>query len=143
MSEHPKANSTTLAQSSSKLDTDQGDLIEETIKHMAHKLHQTILTSDISTNNSERTTSVGNTKIINTPNVIDIQTPAITDNLIQDKTTAFQLPRNASLHPTYADSNKNATCVKVNQPTKENTTPALTTFEQTKQIIMDIDAISH
>ena len=107
------------------------------------KLHQTILTSDIGTNNPERTTSAGNTKSINTPNVIDIWTPAITDNPLHNSKPAFQLPRNTGLHSTNADSNKNATPIKVNQPPKENITPALTTFEQTMQIIMNIDAISH
>ena len=88
-------------------------MIDETINHVTHKLHQTILTSNIGTNNSERTTSAGNTTPINTPNVIDIWTPAVAGNPSQDSIQAFQLPRNASLHHPDADSNKNATCIKV------------------------------
>ena len=85
----PEANKLISAQSSSELDTDQDDMIDKTIKHVTDKLHETILRSDIGNNNSERT-SAGNTTSINTPNVIDIWTPAITDNPLQDSTTAFQ-----------------------------------------------------
>ena len=59
---------------------------------MSHiNIHQAILTSDIGNNNPERT-SAGNTKSINTPNVIDIQTPAITDNPLQDSIPASNCP---------------------------------------------------
>ena len=89
-------------------------MIDETIKHVTHKLHQTILTSDIGTNNSERTTSTGNSKSINTPEILDIQTPAITDNPLLDSIPAFQLSRNASIRPTNADTNRSAAHIKVN-----------------------------
>ena len=42
-----EAISSISAQSSSELDTAQGDVIDETIKHVTHKLNQTILTPDI------------------------------------------------------------------------------------------------
>ena len=69
----PEAISSISAQSSSGLDTDQGDMIDETIKHVTHKLNQTILTSDIGITTSEMTPSTGNTKTIHTPNVDDIR----------------------------------------------------------------------
>ena len=53
----PEANSPTSAQSSSELDTDQGYMIDETIKQVMHILHQTILTCDIGTFHPERATS--------------------------------------------------------------------------------------
>ena len=53
---------------------DQGDMIDDTIKHVTHKLHQAILTTDIGTTNSGRTPNAGNTKTMNTPNVDYIST---------------------------------------------------------------------
>ena len=128
----PETSSSISAQFNSVLDSDQGDMIDEIIKHVTHKLHQTILTSDIGTINPERTTGTANTKSISTLNITDIWTPAMTGNPRQYSTTAFQLPRNTSLHPTNTDSNKNVAHIKVNQPPGENTIPALTSFEQTK-----------
>ena len=101
------------------------------------------MTPDISTTNSEMRPSVHNTKTMNTPNLDDFRIQTIPYNLLQESTSDFQLPRNISLHPKNTDLNINATCIKVNQSPRENITPTLTTFEQTKQIIMDIDAISH
>ena len=137
-----EASSSIAAHTSSELDTGQGEMIDETIKHGTHKLHQTILTLGICTTNPKRTAGTGNTESINILRIIDIWTPAITDSPRQDSTTAFQLPRNTSLCPTSTDP-KNAIHIKVNWPPGENTTPTLTSFEQTKQIIMDIDTLSH
>ena len=88
----PEASSSISTQSSSELDKDQGDMIDKTIKDVTHKLHQTILTSDIGTSNPERTASASTSKSINMPSVTDIWTPAKTDNPRQDSTTALQLP---------------------------------------------------
>ena len=60
--QNPEAISLISAHSSSELDIDQGDMIDETIKHVTHKLNQTMLTSDIGITNSETTPSAGNTK---------------------------------------------------------------------------------
>ena len=81
-------------------------MIDETIKHVTHKLHQTILTSDIGTINPERTASTGTSKSITMPSVTDIWTPVITNNPRQDSTTAFQLHRNTGLCSTNTDPDK-------------------------------------
>ena len=121
-----EATSSISAQSSPELDTDQGDVIDETIKCVTHKLNQTILTPDIGIINSEMTPHAGNTKTMNTPNVDDIRTKTIADNPLHNSTTDFQLPRNVSLHPTNTDSNINATHIKVSQSPRENITIAFT-----------------
>ena len=77
------------------------------------------------------------------PSITNSWTPAITDNPRQDSTMAFQLPRNTSFHPTNRALDKNSACIKVNHSPRENTTSTLTSFKQTKQIIMDIDTLSH
>ena len=120
-------------------------MIDEAIKHVTHSLNQTILKLDIGITNSEMTPSAGNTKTMNTPKIDNIRTKTIADKPLHDSTTAFPLARNVSLHPTNTDSNINATCIKLNQPLppRENITTAFTMFKQTKQIIMDIDTISH
>ena len=119
-------------------------MIDETIKHVTHKLHQTILTSDTVPSIQQDTTSAGTSKSINTPSITDIWTPAITDNPRQDSTTAFQLPRNTSLHPTNTDPDKNATCIKVNCPPMEKTLHLhLHHLNKPNQIIMDIDILLH
>ena len=87
------------AQSSSEIDKGQGDMVDETIKDVTHKLHQTSLTSDMGTTNSVRTPSACSTKTINTPNVDDIRTQTIPDTPLKDSTTDFQLSRNVSLIP--------------------------------------------
>ena len=99
----PEASSSVSVQSSPELDTDQGKMLDKTIKHVTHKLNQRILTSDIGTTNPERTASAGTSKPIKMPIVTDIWTPTITDNPGQDSTAAFQLPRNTSLHATNID----------------------------------------
>ena len=44
----PASISSILPQSSSNLDTDHGDMIDETIKHFTHTINQTLLTSNVS-----------------------------------------------------------------------------------------------
>ena len=115
----PKAISLTSAQSNSELATDQDDMIHETIKHVSHKLNQTILTSDIGITNSEMTPSAGNTKTIHAPNIDDIRTNTVADKSLKDSTADFQTPRNVSLHPTYTDVNINTTYIKVSHPQRK------------------------
>ena len=89
----PEASSSISAQSSSELDTDQDEMIDETITDVTHKLKHTILTSDIGTINPKRSASTGTSISIKMPSVTDIQTAAVTDNPRQDSTTVLQLPR--------------------------------------------------
>ena len=89
------------------------------------------------------TPSAGNIKIINMPNVDNIRTKATADNSLQDSSTDFQLHRNISLHPKNTLKHKCNT-YQGKPASRENITTALIImFEQTKQIIMDIDAITH
>ena len=109
------------AQSISEMDTDQGDMIDETIKYVMHKLNKTILTPDTSITNSEMTPRTGNIKN-KKPNVDDIGANTVADKPLKDSTIDFQLLKNVSLHPTNTDSNINATCIKVNHPQRKQHT---------------------
>ena len=65
----PEVISLTSAQSSSELDTDQGDMLDKTIKQVTHKLHETILTLDIGTFYPDRVRSAHPNKPMTTPSV--------------------------------------------------------------------------
>ena len=66
----PETYCTTSAQSSSELDTGHGNMLDETIKQVTHKLHQTTVTSDIDNFNLDRTSAILN-KPITTPSLIN------------------------------------------------------------------------
>ena len=102
----PEANCLTSAQSSSKLDTDQGDMIVKTIKQVRHKLHQTIVTSDIDNFDLNRATSA----IPNKP----ITTPSIAVNNRQDRATTLHFPKTPSLQPTSSDQGNHIACNMIN-----------------------------
>ena len=48
---------------SSDLDTDHGDMMDETIKQVRHKFYQTILTSDVNTGNTAYEPNTGTSKV--------------------------------------------------------------------------------
>ena len=81
-------------------------MIDETIKEVTCKLHQTIMTSDIDNFDPDRATSA----IPNKP----ITTPSITVNAGQDRTTTLQFPKTPNLQPTSADLGNHIACNKIN-----------------------------
>ena len=50
----PASISSILPQSSSDLDTDHGDMIDETMKHVTHTINQTLLTSNVSSTTTNK-----------------------------------------------------------------------------------------
>ena len=84
---------------------DQGDMIDETIKQVMHKLHQTIVTSDRDTFDPDRGTSA----LLNKP----MTTPSITVNPRQDRATTLQFPKTPSLQPASSDLGNHMACSKI------------------------------
>ena len=89
-----QTNYLTSAQSSSEMDTDQCDIIDDTIKQVTHKLHQTIVTSNIDNIDLDRATSTIPNKPITTPCLF---------NPREDGTTTPQFPKTPDLQPTSSD----------------------------------------
>ena len=113
--------STLFSQYTSDLDTDQGEIIDETTKQVVQTVNQTLLqtTTDSPTSNLDSS----NTSHDNTP---DRQSaPALNTNDIHKHTTT-------SPTHTYRPNSS-----------KHMLTHFVTNFEETKQIIMDIDTLSH
>ena len=125
-----KANSMTLAHSNSELDTDQGDMIDKTIKQVMFILHHTILTSDIGTFYPDKPTSAP-------PQQTNYNTNCNHQSQIGQN---YNL-RNSPKHQVYnqqAETNIITQCSKMNWLPEVDTTSTLTSFEKTKQIIMDM-----
>ena len=122
------------AQSSFELDTGQGDLIDETIKQVMHKLHQTIVTTDIDNFNLDRARCAIPNKPITIPSLV---------NLEQDRIMTPQFHKMPNLQPTSLDQGTHITYNKLNQAPEVYNAPTLSLFKETKQIIMDIDRLSH
>ena len=112
----PVASSSIQTQSSSDMDTDQGDMIEEFIKQVTHKLYQTILTPDVGTSNSACATNSGTSKASITTRVSNSLTPKVTNNTSKDSSTACQVPKHSSLDPLNTNPYKNAACTEINCP---------------------------
>ena len=110
-----------LPQSSSDLDTDQGEIINETIKQVVQMENQTLLKT--TTGSPSSNLNLRNTSHNNTPykQWVPMLNPSDTHKHI---TT----PPN----PTYR-----------RDPSEYSLTHPATNFQQTKQIIMDIGALSH
>ena len=119
-------------------------MINATKKHVTHKLHEPILTSDIGTNNSERKTSAGNTNSINTPNTIDNWGTSNNWQSLTGQYTSFSIMQKwyAYSHKCRLKQKCNAYKGKLTNQRK-NPYPTYNIWKKTKQIIMDIDAISH
>ena len=120
-SEYPVSISSISPHSSLELDTDHGYMIDETIKHVTHTLNQTLMTS----------------KPCNTYTNKDPLTP---NNDISD----IQPTQDVNLHTTPKTANtKLKTDINKIHPPRDSITPSIAMFNQTKQIITDIDKLSH
>ena len=113
--------SSILPQSSSDLDTDQGEIIDEAIKQVTHSVNQMLLK-----------TSTGNSTINLT----------LSDSS-QDRTLDRQsIP---ALNPSDIHEQAKTQTTHTYRPVapENSIIHTVTNFEQNKQIIMDIDALSH
>ena len=112
----PPSISSISLQRSSDLDTDQGDIIDETIKQVAQLVNHTLCKT--STGNSISTLS---------------QNDSLNDNVTNVQST-HNLNTSANTQPGYTQ-----------QPvsSKNSITHPDTSFEQTKQIKINTDALSH
>ena len=104
-------------QSSSDLDTDQGDIIDETIKQVAQSVNQTLLKTSTSNPISSLTQNDAHMTILQTGSQSMTQTQ-MTFIHKQIHTHRPVSPKNSITHPA-------------------------TSFKQAKEIIMNIDALSH
>ena len=109
------------AQSSSELDTYQGDMIDKTIKQVIHKLHQISVTSDIDNFGPDRTSAIQNKPITN-PSLV---------NPRQDGTTTPQFHKTPNLQPTSLDQGNHMAYIKINQVPKVYNAPTLSPFKVT------------
>ena len=137
----PEVSSLIQTQSSSDVNPDKGDMIEEIIKQVTHKLYETILTSNLNTYNTACAPNTRTSKASITTRVNDTLTP--TDNTYQDSSIACQLPKHASLDSPNTDPYQNVTHTKINCLPRPNTVTTFTSFEHTKQMIMNIDTLLH
>ena len=94
-----EANSSIQTQSSSDFDTDQGDMINKTIKQVTHKLYQIILAPDVGTSNPPYAPNTGTSKASIMTRVSDSLTPKVISNTNQDSSTIYQLPKHSGLDP--------------------------------------------
>ena len=116
----PALGSTILPQSSSDLDTDQGGIIDEMIKQVVQTVNQTLLKTTTGSPTSNLDSS--NTSHHNTPgrkSVPTLNTSDVHKHTISPK------------HTYRPDSSENSL------------THPVTNFEQTKQIIIEVYALSH
>ena len=60
-----------------------------------------------------------------------------------NNTPNLQPTKDISPHNTSTPTNTKSTNINKTHPPRDNITPSLATFNQTKQIIMDIDKLSH
>ena len=104
----PEVNSPTSGQFSSELDTDQGDMIDKTIKQVMHKLHQTILTLDIDNFNPDRATCA----LPNKPMTMS----SININPRQARATTLQFSKTPRLQLASSDKGNHIACNKINRP---------------------------
>ena len=117
----PASGSFISPQSSSDLDTDQGDVIDETIKQVAQLVNQMLLKTSTSnpinnlTQNDPPHDNITNRQSICNPNPSDIHSQTHTQPIQTYRPTS---PKNSITHPA-------------------------TNFEQAKQIIMNIEKLSH
>ena len=116
----PASISSISPQSSSDLDTNHADMIDKTIKHATHAITQTLLTSNVS---NTSTNKASDNPHGNTPDL--------------------QPTKDVNLHTIHTQTNTKSTNIKKTHLLRDNTTSPVTTFEQTKQIILDIDTLSH
>ena len=118
--EYPTSVSSISPQSSLELDTDHGDMIDETIKHVTHTHNQPLKAKACKTNTNK-----------------DSSNP-------HDNTSGLQPTQDVNMHTTsrlQTQSKKTDTFKK--HPPRDNVTSSIATFNQTKQIIIDIDKLSH
>ena len=94
-------------------------MIDETIKHVTHKINQTLLTS----------------------NTCNTSTNKISNNLLHNDTPDLDPTQDVNLHTTPTNTVKG---IKQKTPTQvQHYILNHNVFNQTKQIIMDIDKLSH
>ena len=117
----PVSISSISPQSSSDLDTDHDDMIDETIRHLTKTLNQTLQTLNISNSNKN--------KAPNDPPWI------IHQPYNQDKTKNHK--------PYLHQQIQNKKNTDKTHSLRDAITPPAITFELTKQMIMDIDRLSH
>ena len=117
----PALASSILPQSSSDLYKDQGDITDKTIKQVVHAVNQMLLKT--TTDNSTNPLTSSDSSHDRTPYRQSVPSLNPTDIHTQTKT-----PQTHTYRPD----------LPVN-----NTTHPVTNFKQTKQIIMDIDTLSH
>ena len=116
----PVSISSISPESSSDLDTGHGDTIDETIKHVKHTINQTLLTSSI-TNATANKASNG----------------------LHDNMPDLQPTQDISPHSIHMQTNAKSTSIKQTHSIIDNIKPPVTTFKKTKNIIMNIDALSY
>ena len=117
----PASVSTNSPQSSSDLDTDQGEMIDKTIKQVVQSVNQILLKTTTAN-------AIGNSTLSDTSHD---KTP--------DKQSAYSLNQSNG-HKQTTTSPKHTH--RPHSP-KNGITCPVANFKQTKQIIMDVDALSH
>ena len=105
-------------------------MIDETIKQVTHKLHQTIMTSDIDNFDPDRTTGEIPNKSMTTPSSV---------NPRQNSNTTHQFHKTPNLQSISSEQGNHI--VHKKQTTNICYTPIFSPFGEMKQIIMDIDRL--